>query len=105
MNYEHIKAEDFKWEKSELGVMTARFSDFGVIMSIVKGEKGSKTESHSHSEGSFVFIVKGKLKINEFTLTPGTAGKCRPGPGHYHVEFIEDSEYIVCRSQNDKILK
>ena len=105
MNYQHIKKEDFKWEKSELGVETARFKDFGVIMSIVKGKKGTKTESHSHSHGAFIFVTKGKLKIDEFILEPGTAGKCRPGPGHYHQEFLEDSEYVVCRSADDKIIK
>lgn len=105
MSYQHIKKEDFNWEKSELGVLTARFKDFGVIMSIVKGEKGSKTESHSHSNGSFIYVTKGKLKIEDFILDPGSAGACRPGHGGYIVEYLEDSEYVVCRSSEDKIIK
>jgi hypothetical protein len=105
MNYHHIKKDDFKWETSELGVETARFKDFGVIMSVVRGQKGTSTELHSHSQGSFIFVIKGKIKIDKFILEPGTAGKCRPGPGHYSSQFLEDSEYIVCRSIKDKILK
>lgn len=105
MIYEHIKPEDFKWEDAEPGIKIARVSDFEVRLSIVKGRKGATTTSHSHSHGSFIYITKGKIKIETFILTPGTAGACRPGPGHYHAEFLEDSEYIVCRSTKDIITK
>nr|WP_157257885.1 hypothetical protein [Pedobacter ginsenosidimutans] len=89
--------------ESEIGIQTARFSDFGVIMSVVRGKKGTTSKSHSHSEGSYIFIVSGKVKIDEFILEPGTAGACRPGAGHYQQTFLEDSEYIVCRSAKDSI--
>jgi len=100
--YKHLKAADFAWAKSETGLETVRFEGDGVIMSVVKGKKGDIGKEHSHSEGSYMYVVQGKIEVDNQILEVGDAGYCHNG-GQYGCRFLEDSTFVVCRSSSDEI--
>ncbi len=103
--YTHIKAADFEWKENALGLESAQFEGNGMILSIVRVPKGRSIEPHTHSKGSYMYLVSGKLNVDGKILEAGDAGKCDPGSGHYPMEALEDATYVVCRPSGDEIIK
>jgi quercetin dioxygenase-like cupin family protein len=101
--YEHIRAGDIVWETDYDGVHVARFEHEGMKVAILRGKKGQSVPDHRHTRGSFLWVLSGRVIVDNQELVRGEGGKCNPGTGHYPVQFVEDAEVITFRLSTDEI--
>lgn len=100
--YVPIRQQDFVWNDIDGGGRVARLGDDDTTFSVVKLKSGDSIPEHSHTVGSYVYVVSGELEIDGQSVEAGSAGYCRRGRfygGHAKV----DSTYIVCRSSRDAV--
>ena len=100
--YRHVHAEDFNWTTTEHGYRVARFTYPGMLVSVIAGDKGQRVPTHSHTKGSFLYVVSGQMVVDGEVLESGEGGAC-DGSGHYPAVFAEDSTYVVFRPEGDEI--
>lgn len=102
-NYTHLAANNFDWGINELGSETSVFRNVpGLIVSLIRGKKGEEVKEHSHTHGSLLHVLTGRLKIDSKTIEAGDMGFCHNG-GQYGIVFLEDSVFLSCRVDKDKI--
>ena len=100
-NYQPLPRHALQWTTNEFGFEVCRLQNGGVVMTIVRGKKGQQGARHRHSLGAFAYVVRGKIEIDGEVLAAGDAGWGGPGGDGFSVHLLEDSEYVVsCSSEN-----
>jgi hypothetical protein len=98
-----VPHDDLVWERNVLGSEVTRLRTDGAMLTVVHGRAGDVVPAHGYSKGSVMYVVAGRVAVDDAVLTAGDAGTYSAPGGYFTVKFLDDATYVVARASDDEI--
>lgn len=87
-----VRQEEYPRVTSDDGIQRVKIP--GLNTRVIVCAKGCTIPRHPHTRSEEIFVVSGKVRLNDDILGPGDFLRTEPGESH-EAEALEDSRFLV----------